>query len=43
MANSDQHGATHRDGGVQPLPPGTRAPGFTLHSTPDQEVSLSDF
>ena len=25
------------------LSPGARAPGFTLHSTPDQEVSLSDF
>jgi|ERR1700676_682715 len=23
--------------------PGARAPDFTLHSTPDQEVSLSDF
>ena len=25
------------------LAPGTPAPDFTLHSTPDQEVSLSDF
>lgn len=25
------------------LPAGTRAPDFTLHTTPDQEVSLSDF
>ncbi len=25
------------------LPPGTSAPDFTLHSTPDQSVSLSDF
>src|SRR6267143_7249092 len=25
------------------LEPGSRAPGFTLHSTPDQTVSLSDF
>ncbi len=25
------------------LPPGTPAPDFTLHSTPDQTVSLSDF
>lgn len=25
------------------LAPGTRAPDFTLHSTPDQTVSLSDF
>jgi peroxiredoxin len=25
------------------LPPGTRAPAFTLHSTPDQTVSLDDF
>ena len=28
-------------GGI--LKPGTRAPGFALHSTPDQSVSLSDF
>lgn len=26
-----------------PLSPGTRAPDFTLHTAPDQEVSLSDF
>lgn len=26
-----------------PLPPGTEAPDFTLQSTPDQQVSLSDF
>ena len=25
------------------LPPGTPAPDFTLHSTPDQTVSLHDF
>ena len=25
------------------LPPGTRAPDFTLHSTPDQTVSLREF
>jgi peroxiredoxin len=25
------------------LTPGTQAPGFSLHSTPDQAVSLSDF
>jgi peroxiredoxin len=25
------------------LPAGTKAPDFTLHTTPDQEVSLSDF
>jgi peroxiredoxin len=25
------------------LPPGTRAPDFSLHSTPDQTVSLSEF
>jgi len=25
------------------LPPGTRAPDFTLHSTPDQTVSLQEF
>src|SRR5438128_8119514 len=28
---------------VPALAPGTRAPGFTLHSTPDQTVSLRDF
>jgi peroxiredoxin len=26
-----------------PLPPGTQAPDFELHSTPDQTLSLSDF
>src|SRR4051794_1695506 len=26
-----------------PLPAGTPAPDFTLHSTPDQSVSLSEF
>jgi len=26
-----------------PLPPGTSAPDFTLHSTPDQTVSLREF
>jgi peroxiredoxin len=26
-----------------PVPPGTAAPDFTLHSTPDQQVSLGDF
>ena len=26
-----------------PLPSGTQAPDFTLHSTPDQSVSLSEF
>jgi peroxiredoxin len=25
------------------LPPGRRAPGFSLHSTPDQKVSLGEF
>src|SRR5262249_28251767 len=28
---------------AHPLPPGTPAPDFTLHSTPDQRVSLSEF
>lgn len=28
---------------ARPLPVGTLAPDFHLHSTPDQEVSLSDF
>ncbi len=27
----------------QPLPPGTKAPDFSLKDTPDQRVSLSDF
>jgi peroxiredoxin len=27
----------------KPLPPGTKAPDFALHTTPDQAVSLSDF
>lgn len=35
------HGTTHR--GDRPLAPGTPAPDFTLHSTPDQKVSLRDF
>jgi len=26
-----------------PLPPGTQAPDFSLHSTPDQSVSVTDF
>jgi len=30
-------------GTAGPLGPGTRAPEFTLHSTPDQTVSLRDF
>jgi len=30
-------------GAAGPLGPGTRAPDFTLHSTPDQAVSLRDF
>ena len=28
---------------LKPLPPGASAPDFTLHSTPDQTVSLHDF
>ena len=28
---------------LHPLPSGTQAPDFTLHSTPDQSVSLSEF
>jgi peroxiredoxin len=28
---------------MNPLAPGTTAPDFTLHATPDQTVSLSDF
>jgi peroxiredoxin len=44
MASQKQHspagGASARQG---ILPPGKRAPEFTLHSTPDQKVSLSEF
>src|SRR5512142_650440 len=32
-----------RSGKPQPLPAGTKAPAFSLKSTPDQTVSLSDF
>ena len=32
-----------QSGPPAPLPAGQRAPDFTLHSTPDQSVSLSDF
>jgi peroxiredoxin len=28
---------------LKPLPAGTLAPDFTLHSTPDQSISLTDF
>src|SRR4051812_8435550 len=34
-----QKGGSH----AKPLAPGTEAPDFTLHTTPDQSVSLSDF
>ena len=34
------HPANHKS---IPLPAGTEAPDFTLHSTPDQMVNLSDF
>jgi peroxiredoxin len=34
---------THMTDHTAPLPPGTSAPGFTLRTTPDQAVSLSDF
>jgi peroxiredoxin len=30
------------DNRAEPLPPGTEAPGFSLHSTPDQSLSLAD-
>ena len=42
MSESD-HAARHRDHPTAPLPPGTPAPDFTLHSTPDQTVSLREF
>jgi peroxiredoxin len=34
---------TNAGGSSQSLAPGTRAPEFSLHATPDQAVSLSDF
>ncbi len=37
MSQLDTHGANH------PLQPGDRAPEFTLRTTPDQAVSLSEF
>jgi peroxiredoxin len=37
---ADPQGETQQSA---PLPAGTKAPDFTLHTTPDQEVSLSDF
>lgn len=39
MERKDQKAASH----AKPLAVGTKAPDFTLHSTPDQMVSLSDF
>jgi peroxiredoxin len=33
----------NKDGSSSALQPGTSAPDFTLHSTPDQSVSLSEF
>ena len=36
MVTAEQHTST-------PLPAGTKAPDFSLHSTPDQAVSLADF
>jgi peroxiredoxin len=32
-----------KGGGAQPLPAGTPAPDFSLHSTPDQKVALREF
>ncbi len=32
----------NKDAGARLLPAGTVAPDFTLHVTPDQELSLSD-
>ena len=34
---------TNRTGPGEALPTGLRAPDFSLHSTPDQTVSVSDF
>ena len=44
MASQKQHppvGAASARQGI--LPAGTRAPEFSLNSTPDQKVSLSEF
>src|SRR5689334_22984013 len=35
--------ATAANGHARPLPAGTPAPDFSLHSTPDQKVALSEF
>jgi peroxiredoxin len=38
-----RHYPRHVHDASAPLPPGTPAPNFSLHSTPDQTVSLRDF
>jgi len=45
QAEEEERLVTHTTpaGTAGPLGPGTRAPEFTLHSTPDQTVSLRDF
>jgi peroxiredoxin len=40
---ASQRAASRPDAPAQLLPPGTKAPDFTLRSTPDASVSLSDF
>ncbi|HET7094366.1 MAG TPA: redoxin domain-containing protein [Thermomicrobiales bacterium] len=42
-ANYSHAPANRRGASEGPLPPGAPAPDFTLYSTPDQSVSLSDF
>lgn len=41
MTTSNNEPGIHHPKSI--LGPGTPAPDFTLHSTPDQSVSLSDF
>jgi peroxiredoxin len=38
-----RHYPRHVHAAMTPLPPGTSAPDFSLHSTPDQTVSLHEF
>jgi peroxiredoxin len=42
-ADTGSAGPSGKTGSAGILAAGTRAPGFTLHSTPDQTVSLDDF
>jgi peroxiredoxin len=42
-ANAHSSDAAAGSGSSEPLAPGVRAPDFSLHTTPDQITSLSDF